>query len=271
MVGIRNNDSGNGLICGPGGHIEKGETPEFAAARETSEEFSIIPNELIFIGRGEAEPEEGLEPYIYLCTDFDGIPKTDGEEMTDEEFLSLEDLEKASASLFAPFAYSLKVLKKELGFRVDGKRRAKRENADSAKNTLDNTEKQVTINEKNSTGTNADGAPVGNQNAKGPHKKSGGKGYVVSAKERKKLNERFKGVKSSKGTVVKEFSDHAFDRVGGRAISAGRIQKMLDSTDTKPDKSLPDRTLYDFDGSRLVLADDGTIVTVMWIWNKRKK
>ena len=271
LVGIRNNDSGNGLICGPGGHIEKGETPEFAAARETSEEFSIIPNELIFIGRGEAEPEEGLEPYIYLCTDFDGIPKTDGEEMTDEEFLSLEDLEKASASLFAPFAYSLKVLKKELGFRVDGKRRAKRKNADSAKNTLDNTEKQVTINEKNSTGTNADGAPVGNQNAKGPHKKSGGKGYVVSAKERKKLNERFKGVKSSKGTVVKEFSDHAFDRVGGRAISAGRIQKMLDSTDTKPDKSLPDRTLYDFDGSRLVLADDGTIVTVMWIWNKRKK
>lgn len=114
LVGIRNHDFGNGLICGPGGHIEKDETPEFAAARETSEEFGIIPNELIFIGRGESEPEEGLAPYLYICTDFDGTPEADGDEMTDMEFLSLEDLEKVSASLFAPFAYSLKVLKKEL-------------------------------------------------------------------------------------------------------------------------------------------------------------
>lgn len=173
LVGIRNHDSGNGLICGPGGHIEKGETPEFAAARETSEEFGIIPNELIFIGRGEAEPEGGLEPYLYLCTDFDGVPKTDGDEMTDEAFLSLDELEKAAASLFAPFAYSLKVLKEELGFRVDGKKRTRRKNADSRKISLDNTEKQVTIIVKGSNEVNTDGAPIGNQNAKGPHNMSG--------------------------------------------------------------------------------------------------
>ena len=36
LVGTRKD---NGLICGPGGHIEQGETPEEAAIRETREEF----------------------------------------------------------------------------------------------------------------------------------------------------------------------------------------------------------------------------------------
>lgn len=114
LAGIRIGDGTHGLICGPGGHIEVGETPEFAAARETSEEFGIIPNELIFLGRGEKEPETGFEPYLYLCTDYSGEVKTDEEEMTSAEFVSLNDLEKISGQLFAPFAYSLKVLKKEL-------------------------------------------------------------------------------------------------------------------------------------------------------------
>ena len=114
LAGIRIGDGTHGLICGPGGHIEAGETPEFAAARETSEEFGIIPNELIFLGRGEKEPETGFEPYLYLCTDYSGEVKTDEEEMTSAEFVSLNDLEKISGQLFAPFAYSLKVLKKEL-------------------------------------------------------------------------------------------------------------------------------------------------------------
>lgn len=114
LAGIRIGDGTHGLICGPGGHIEAGETPEFAAARETSEEFGIIPNELIFLGRGEKEPETGFEPYLYLCTDYSGEVKTDEEEMTSAEFVSLGDLEKIPGQLFAPFAYSLKVLKKEL-------------------------------------------------------------------------------------------------------------------------------------------------------------
>lgn len=114
LAGIRIGDGTHGLVCGPGGHIEAGETPEFAAARETSEEFGIIPNELLFLGRGEKEPETGFEPYLYLCTDYSGEVKTDEEEMTSAEFVSLNDLEKISGQLFAPFAYSLKVLKKEL-------------------------------------------------------------------------------------------------------------------------------------------------------------
>lgn len=115
LVAVRKHDVGNGLICGPGGHIEPGETPIMAAARETSEEFGIIPNELIPIGNGPAEPETGYEPYIFLCTDYDGEPVADGDEMSSANFMSLEELEELSSALFAPFADSLKFLLNALG------------------------------------------------------------------------------------------------------------------------------------------------------------
>ncbi len=115
LVAVRKHDVGNGLICGPGGHIEPGETPIMAAARETIEEFGIIPNELIPIGNGPAEPETGFEPYIFLCTDYDGTPVADGDEMSSATFLSLEELEELSSALFAPFADSLKVLLNAFG------------------------------------------------------------------------------------------------------------------------------------------------------------
>ncbi len=115
LVSVRKHDVGNGLICGPGGHIEPGETPIMAAARETSEEFGIIPNELIPIGNGPAEPETGYEPYIFLCTDYDGEPVADDDEMSSATFMSLEELEELSSALFAPFADSLKFLLNAFG------------------------------------------------------------------------------------------------------------------------------------------------------------
>ena len=112
--------------------------------------------------------------------------------------------------------------------------------------------------------TAEDGAPYGNKNAAGPHKKKGATGRRLSDTERKKIEERLAGQKSSKGTVVTAVSSHAFDRVGERMISIPRIEQMLASTDTKPDKTHADRTIYDIKGSRLVLADNGTIISVMW-------
>lgn len=110
LCGKRHNDTGYGLICGPGGHGEKGETPEQAAFRETEEEFGISPKELVPIGVGPFEPESGLRAHIFICTDFEGEPDCVDLEMTDPQFRTLEELKALEASLFPPFRDSLEIL-----------------------------------------------------------------------------------------------------------------------------------------------------------------
>ena len=110
LTGSRHNDTGYGLICGPGGHGEKGETPEQAAFRETEEEFGISPKELIPIGIGPFEPESGLRSHIFLCTEFEGEPDCVDLEMTNPRFRTLEELNELAPSLFPPFADSLDIL-----------------------------------------------------------------------------------------------------------------------------------------------------------------
>lgn len=110
LTGTRHNDTGYGLICGPGGHIEDGETPEQAAYRETEEEFGISPKELVSLGFGPVEPETGLSPHIFLCTEYEGRPDCVDLEMTDPKFRSLEEIVSEGASLFQPFADSIGVL-----------------------------------------------------------------------------------------------------------------------------------------------------------------
>lgn len=98
---------GKGL-CGPGGHIESGETPDNAIIREALEEFNIIP--LSFIPIGTQTSSTGLyhTTKIYLAPDFYGELKADGEEMLDEEWLSISELNKRE--LFKPFADSIDLL-----------------------------------------------------------------------------------------------------------------------------------------------------------------
>ena len=50
LTGTRIGGKYDGQICGPGGHIEAGETPEEAAKRETFEEFGIECLELESLG-----------------------------------------------------------------------------------------------------------------------------------------------------------------------------------------------------------------------------
>lgn len=99
-------------ICGPGGHIESGETPDNALIREALEEFNIIP--LSFIPIGIQTSSTGLyhTTKIYLAPDFYGEPKADGEEMLDEGWLSISELNKRE--LFKPFADSIDLLLDEL-------------------------------------------------------------------------------------------------------------------------------------------------------------
>ena len=109
-----------------------------------------------------------------------------------------------------------------------------------------------------------DGAPIGNQNAAGPHKGAGHKGGRLSKEEKAQITKRLVGKESSQGTVVSRISSHAFDRIGERRISMGRIENMLASTDVSEAHDAPDRKCYDFPGSRLVLSNEGVIITVMW-------
>lgn len=110
LCGIRANDTGSGLLCGPGGHIEEGETPEQAAVREAQEEFGITPTELIEIGLGPAEPETGITPHVFLCTAYEGEIETRDGEMRSPQFLSLDEIMQMKAALFPPFFDGLEVM-----------------------------------------------------------------------------------------------------------------------------------------------------------------
>lgn len=111
LSGTRKTEFGHGLICGPGGHIKDGESPKQAAFREAEEEFGISPKELIPLGRGPMEPDTGIEPYIFLCTEYEGEPNCVDGEMADPQFRTLEEIELLAPSLFQPFADDVKLLK----------------------------------------------------------------------------------------------------------------------------------------------------------------
>lgn len=111
LSGTRKTEFGYGLICGPGGHIKGGESPKQAAFREAEEEFGISPKELIPLGRGPMEPDTGIEPYIFLCTEYEGEPHCVDGEMADPQFRTLEEIEQLTPSLFQPFADDVKLLK----------------------------------------------------------------------------------------------------------------------------------------------------------------
>ena len=110
LNGTRHNDFGYGLICGPGGHIEEGETPEQAAFRETKEEFGITPESLMCLGQGPEEKDTGLKPYLFLCTKYYGTPNCEDLEMTGAKFSTIEELNEKAESMFGPFADGLNIL-----------------------------------------------------------------------------------------------------------------------------------------------------------------
>lgn len=238
LTGLRRNE---GTFCGPGGHIEAGETPEQAAIRETQEEFGITPKELIHVGTtGAVKPY--LPSEIYLCTEFDGAPKADGDEMQFAQFmepdkvLSLIDAGVA----FPPFAESVKLLLHSL--------------------THEETSDRIS-----STPTNTDGGPgSGNFGHGGRKGQVGGSSGSLSPAEKGKITKRLVGQSTHDGVMIKSVSAHAFDRIGGRKISVGRVEKMMSQGKVSPGHT-PDTRCYDADGSRMVLnTQTGNIVSIMW-------
>ena len=115
LAGRRSDNTG---LCGPGGKIEKGEASDEAARREAFEEFSIDTHNLIPIGELEASTQRYRDCMLYLCTDFTGLPRPDGEELQSAEWYTLEEL--SGEKLFPPFEESISMLLKEIGGVEDG-------------------------------------------------------------------------------------------------------------------------------------------------------
>lgn len=106
LAGTRMDEETRGQICGPGGHIEAGETPEVAARRETYEEFGIHCKSLEPLGTAQ----DGNSA-IFLCTNFSGTPETDDIEMEDPRWLDPSEISADEA--FQPFVESLELLPKK--------------------------------------------------------------------------------------------------------------------------------------------------------------
>lgn len=109
LVGDRKD---NGLLCGPGGHIEPGEIPEEAAVRETREEFGVNVAELIPIAVISDMPEEYCPSQIFLCTEFYGTPIAFNTEMENARFETVADILRQE--MFVPFELSIQELLEQL-------------------------------------------------------------------------------------------------------------------------------------------------------------
>lgn len=110
LIGRRRDGAG---WCGPGGHIEAGETPEQAARREAWEEFRIRLGSLTPLAKLDNLPQEYGVPFVFLCTDFDGDPQCDGNEMQPPH--RFEELSEClSDAMFPPFVRSVQTLLSEL-------------------------------------------------------------------------------------------------------------------------------------------------------------
>lgn len=109
----------NGLICGPGGHIQIGEQPSESALRELQEEFNIRANKIYQLGAIQDPGGKWKPSMVFLCTDYTGDLKADEDEMTDARFVSIDELSKMS-NLFPCFAASLKLLLDKIEMHSDG-------------------------------------------------------------------------------------------------------------------------------------------------------
>ena len=110
-------------VCGPGGHMQAGESPTIAAIRETREEFGITPEKLYPIAKLTGMPSQYCDSTVYMTNAYRGELKS-SDEMIHNQFLPVETLleimKKAPEAVFVPFRLSVMAVLKTLGEK-DGK------------------------------------------------------------------------------------------------------------------------------------------------------
>ena len=84
-----------------------GPAADGSAVREAAEEFSVTPKHVMYLGKIGAV-KGCLPSSIFLCTEFDGIPECDHEEMEKAGWMSLQELHQED--LFPAFEESIKML-----------------------------------------------------------------------------------------------------------------------------------------------------------------
>lgn len=250
LTGTRHNDFGYGLICGPGGHVEQGETAEQAAVRETEEEFGITPTELIPIGTGPVEPDTGLTPHLFLCTEYEGTPDCVDLEIANPRFYTIEEIERMSSSLFQPFADGITILKQILetpSTNNDGSDKEKSAFPNISEKTIDKSVGSCIVKSKESSDQKGPGAPKGNTNASKGHR------VKSTAQERKSFRKKLKGTNTVTGTVIDKVHTHACDRMAERKISAKDVKDVLETAPITYPGNKGDRTCYQKGKFRIVV------------------
>ena len=67
---------GKGKVNGPGGKVEKGESPEVCAVRECQEELGITVSNLQYCGQHRFQFVDGysIHVWVYCTSDYEGVP-----------------------------------------------------------------------------------------------------------------------------------------------------------------------------------------------------
>jgi 8-oxo-dGTP diphosphatase len=72
---------GKGKVNGPGGKVEKGESPETCAVRECQEELGITVTNLSYCGQHRFQFVDGysIHVWVYRTSEFEGVPTESAE------------------------------------------------------------------------------------------------------------------------------------------------------------------------------------------------